>query len=51
MFETEEASGFGIWADFVEEKRGVGQKLIWRKLEEEGLKEAGKQKLRGRCVI
>lgn len=40
--ETEEASGFGIWADFVEEKRGVSQKLIWRKLEQEGLNEAGR---------
>lgn len=26
--ETEEASVFGTWADFVEEKRRVSQKLI-----------------------
>ena len=49
--ETEETSGFGIWADFMEEKRGVSQKLIWRKLEQEGLNETGKRKLMGRCVI
>lgn len=40
--ETEEASGFGIGADFVEKKSRVSQKLIWRKLQQEGLNEEGK---------
>lgn len=40
--QTKEASGFGIGAAFVEKKRGVSQRLIWRKLEQEGLSEEEK---------
>lgn len=40
--QTEEASGFGIGAAFVEKNRGVSQRLIWRKLEQEGLSEEEK---------
>lgn len=40
--EIEEASGFGIGEDFVEKKRGLSQRLFWRKLEQEGLNEEGK---------
>lgn len=40
--ETEEASGFGKGANFMDKRSRVSQRLIWRMLQQNGLNEEGK---------